>query len=421
VIRADNVSDEIQETKEFVDGQAVPPTVQENPAPLQETGSDAPPAKPPSKYRHAWSVLWLGLRTSFAAAITAVRGPSQVDSECYSPAEMLRVAQQRTLESSLAAARADVERLRAELRSSSQLVSDRDREIRELKSTAQSDAETAAASGQRLREAIENAEETIRLKDSEIARMASEIAQLTENSREREAALLDKQSQLADAIAETTRARADALAEREAALNAAHAEAARVSTDLRDQLQQVRQAAAEVAEKNARSEARIVELQQQMQALAEAAGRLTSTQKELAEKTEEADLLRQDLLGQRRRVVQVESEVAGSRAAVQAQDSAQRELQRKTTQLEVLNEELAKFRMRAEKLEIILREFYLQAIDPVTVAAASAELAAASQHLSPSDHDNIAAVQDKLDKFLAMMKRLVADMEQVGITTGPRS
>lgn len=335
-----------------------------------------------SRFGHAWAVLWLGLRTVFAATVAAWRQPpTGADADSSTPAGLLESAQQHTLQTALAEAQAQIERLRSELEASLRLQHDRENDIRELKSQMQFSAGATADAEGRLRAELERAQEIIAHGEGEISRLTEQVAQLTADVQNRQSAFESSQSELAAARADAARQTAEVIAGRETALNVLKQQASRDQDELRDQLRQAHDAAQQAATRNTELETRIDDLVQREHALAR----------------------------------------AGLRDSRQVRESFQRELQRKSTQFDALNQELATHRTRAQKLEELIREFYLQAIDPVTVAAASADLAASSAELGAADRENVTAVREKLDIFLPVLKRLVAELNELGISTGSKS
>ena len=95
-------------------------------------------------------------------------------------------------------------------------------------------------------------------------------------------------------------------------------------------------------------------------------------------------------------------------------NSVERELKRKTQQVETLLSEHGRHRIRAERIEKLLNEFYNEAVSPITVAKATLELM--SRPARKADQENLQEVQQTIELLNQLIAKLRAELASIGET-----
>lgn len=93
-------------------------------------------------------------------------------------------------------------------------------------------------------------------------------------------------------------------------------------------------------------------------------------------------------------------------------NSVERELKRKTQQVETLLGEHGRHRIRAERIEKLLNEFYNEAVSPITVAKATLELM--SRPTRKADQENLQEVQQTIELLNQLIAKLRAELASIG-------
>ncbi|MGH9795794.1 MAG: hypothetical protein ACRD5G_13565 [Candidatus Acidiferrales bacterium] len=142
------------------------------------------------------------------------------------------------------------------------------------------------------------------------------------------------------------------------------------------------------------------------------AGRL---ERELAKKSEEADLLREDLIAQRRRAAEMD-ERARQAAEFEAQKASfQRESQRLSVQADALRDQFTEAQLKLEKLSAALREFHGPAVSALQAAAVYSESLAASLAMNETDRSDTQELKRSVELLRQTMQKLAAKLAELGI------
>ncbi len=150
-------------------------------------------------------------------------------------------------------------------------------------------------------------------------------------------------------------------------------------------------------------------------AAAEPRAATTGTDRQLAKKEEEIALMRDNLVDLRRRIAELESQARDMEKVRLERSNLTHELTRKSAQLDTVRDEMLRLKTRAGQLESMLQEFYKEAVNPLTVLAASVDLAANDPALSAGGQESISEIKQSLNQVLASLNLLRARMEDLGV------
>ncbi|MGH9778256.1 MAG: response regulator [Candidatus Acidiferrales bacterium] len=244
----------------------------------------------------------------------------------------------------------------------------------------------------------------------------------------------DLHQQLQDALHERDRLRADGeklkqqaakseewkqqAAEAEAAAQAARQELEYIrgqQEQLGSDAQTARDAAAEADEDRERLERELSVFRGKESAAGELHGQIAALEAELGQAREELERLRRHL--EERPAVALPPEVvaAAGEASPEGRAALEREAKRGGARMEALEGEADTARSRALRLENVLRHFYVAAVNPLTVAVATADLASSSTWLSPRDRENLQLLKQNIDTLIETVKVLKKQMQELEI------
>ncbi len=144
-------------------------------------------------------------------------------------------------------------------------------------------------------------------------------------------------------------------------------------------------------------------------------GQISTLEAELGQARKELERLRRQL--EERPAVALPPEVvaAAGEASPEARAALEREAKRGGARMEALEGEADTARSRALRLENILRHFYVAAVNPLTVAVATADLASSSTWLSPRDRENLLLLKQNIDTLIETVKVLKKQMQELEI------
>jgi chromosome segregation ATPase len=205
------------------------------------------------------------------------------------------------------------------------------------------------------------------------------------------------------------------VAEAEKKADEAHEDATRREEELRAELQRLEGEVQSANEAKEKLRGELVAALPDKVAADDLRLKIGQKEKELARKTEEADLLRDDVHTLRRRVAEFEAKLSGAEKAGEGQAGLERELQRQGAQLDALRAQLEEARGHVEKLGAVLREFHGPAVSAVQVAGVYAETVAGSLALSESDRSDIVEIKQNLETLRGALQKLAARMAEAGI------
>lgn len=208
------------------------------------------------------------------------------------------------------------------------------------------------------------------------------------------------------------------LAEAEAAAQAAREELELVRGQhgqLAAEAQRARDAAAEANDDRERLERELSVFRGKESAAGELHGQLAALEGELEQAKGELARMRKELTEQQAPPLTPEAVAAAGKVSPETRAALEREAQRGGARWEAMQTELEGARTRAHRLESILRHFYVASVNPLTVAVATADLAAGSQWLNPRDKETLQLLKQNIDTIIESIKVLKKQMRELEI------
>ncbi len=210
----------------------------------------------------------------------------------------------------------------------------------------------------------------------------------------------------------------DQLAEAEATARAAREELEFVRGQhgqLAAEAQRAKDAAAEANEDRERLERELSVFRGKESVAGELHGQIAALEGELEQVRSELAHVRKELTEQQAPPLTPEAVAAVGQVSPETRAALEREAQRGGARWEAMQTELEGARTRAQRLENILRHFYVASVNPLTVAVATADLAAGSQWLSPRDKETLQLLKQNVDTIIESIKVLKKQMQELEI------
>ncbi|MGH9815764.1 MAG: hypothetical protein ACRD6I_06760 [Candidatus Acidiferrales bacterium] len=327
-------------------------------------------------------------------------------------------ASQRKLKKRLARAQAKLDELRESLEQRNQELAERDAALREAALEEARKRGDATRRCEDLEQELARWRTELAARDETIAEMRAQMTSTSERSKTEldetrgelqftKSTLAEKESALDLLLGEVKNQEAEIDREREGA--------ARRQEQLRAEIEDGRRklVEAESAAHQLRSELSLA-----LPPRAEAEGlraKAAHVERDLAKKSEEADLLREDLIAQRRRAAEMDERAkqAGEFEAQKA--SFQRESQRLSVQAEALRDQFTEARLKLEKLSTALREFHGPAVSALQAAAVYSESLAGSLAMNETDRSDTQELKRSVELLRQTMQKLAAKLAELGI------
>ncbi len=142
---------------------------------------------------------------------------------------------------------------------------------------------------------------------------------------------------------------------------------------------------------------------------------ISALEAELAQARDELARARHELEKRQAAPLTPEAVAAAGEISPEARAALEREAKRGGVRWEAMQTELESARSRALRLESILRHFYVSSVNPLTVAVATADLAAGSQWLSPRDKETLQLLKQNVDNIIESVKVLKKQMQELEI------
>ncbi len=327
-------------------------------------------------------------------------------------------ASERKLKKRLAKMQAKLDELRASLEQRTLEIAERDAAMREVA------LEEAQKRGDAMRRSEDLEQELARWRTELAARdetIAELRAQMTSTSERSQAELEEARGELEftkSTLAEKESALGLLLGEvknQEDEIDRERDEAARRQEQLRAEIEDGRRKLVEAesaAQKLCSEQSVTLPPRAEVEGLRAKAAHL---ERELAKKSGEADLLREDLIAQRRRAAEMDERAkqAGEFEAQKA--SFQRESQRLSVQAEALRDQFAEAQLKLEKLSAALREFHGPAVSALQATAVYSESLAGSLAMNETDRSDTQELKRSVELLRQAMQKLAAKLAELGI------